>query len=89
MALFSTFDEMNDLLSKTVENEGVYLIPALQGLLAPYWRADVKGGFVGLSGKSGKGHLVRAVVESICYRTKDVNLKKNIVNISYEVYDVF
>jgi glycerol kinase len=63
---------MNDLILKANGNEGVYLIPGLQGLLAPYWRADVKGGFVGLSGKTGREHLVRAVVESICYRTKDV-----------------
>ena len=76
---------MNYILTKSSENEGVYLVPALQGLLAPYWRADVRAGFVGLSGRAGKEHLVRAVVESICYRTKDVKIIKKLIFISNEI----
>ncbi len=31
------------------DNRGVYFIPSLSGISAPYWEPNVKGAFVGLS----------------------------------------
>ncbi len=54
------------------DTKGVYFIPAFQGLGTPYWDMDARAGIVGLTRAAGKAHIVRAALESIAYRTKDV-----------------
>ena len=62
-----------EVLANTVEdNGGVYFVPAFSGLFAPHWRTDARGVIVGLSRHSNRGHIGRAVLESICYQTRDV-----------------
>jgi glycerol kinase len=53
-------------------NDGVYVVPAFVGLGTPYWDSEVRGAIFGLTRGSGKAHLIRATLESICYQTKDV-----------------
>jgi glycerol kinase len=54
------------------DNEGVYFVPALAGLGAPYWDMDARGIIVGLTRGTGREHLVRAALEAIAYQTRDV-----------------
>ena len=54
------------------DNGGVYLIPAFVGLSAPYWKPNAKAAIVGLTPSTTKNHIVRAALESIAYRIKDV-----------------
>ncbi len=54
------------------DNGGVYFVPALTGLGAPYWDQDARGSIYGLTRAARSEHLVRAALESICYQTKDV-----------------
>ncbi len=74
-------DEMNLLDSAAAsermawavpDNGGVYFVPALVGLGAPYWDPDARGTIVGITRGTTKNHIVRAALESMCYRTKDV-----------------
>lgn len=53
-------------------NEGVYFVPALVGLGAPYWDPDARGTMTGLTRGTTREHLVRAALEAMCYQTKDV-----------------
>lgn len=53
-------------------SEGVYVVPAFVGLGTPYWNSDVRGAMFGLTRGTTKEHLIRAVLESIAYQTKDV-----------------
>jgi len=53
-------------------NDGVYFVPALSGLGAPYWDAGARGTIVGLTRATTRGHIVRAALEAIAYRTRDV-----------------
>ena len=69
-------------------NEGVYVVPALSGLGAPYWRPDARGVITGLTRDSDWKTLVRAVIESVAYQSYDLfnamrkdGLKPNIVKI--------
>lgn len=55
-------DEMGDVL----------FIPALLGLGAPHWNDKVKGAFLGLTPQTHKRHLVRAVLESLAFRAKEI-----------------
>lgn len=60
-------------LARTVENTGgVYFVPAFNGLFAPWWRDDARGVCIGITSYTNKGHIARAVLESICFQVKDV-----------------
>ncbi|MBW4437135.1 MAG: glycerol kinase GlpK [Pleurocapsa minor GSE-CHR-MK-17-07R] len=64
--------ETQAIASTLPTNEGVYLVPAFVGLGAPYWDADARGAFVGLTRGTKRAHLVRAALESVAYQTRDV-----------------
>ncbi len=53
-------------------NAGVYFVPALVGLGAPYWDQDARGSIFGLTRGATSNHLVRAALEAMCYQTRDV-----------------
>jgi glycerol kinase len=53
-------------------NEGVYFVPALAGLGAPHWDPYARGTIVGITRGTGREHLARAALESMCYQTCDV-----------------
>ena len=53
-------------------NEGVYFVPALVGMGAPYWDQDARGSITGLTRGTTPSHIVRAALEAMCYQTKDV-----------------
>ncbi|MCW2809930.1 MAG: glpK [Friedmanniella sp.] len=62
-----------ETFARTVDdNGGAYIVPAFSGLFAPYWRSDARGALVGLTRFVRKGHLCRAVLESVAYQTRDV-----------------
>ncbi|MGY6562834.1 MAG: glycerol kinase GlpK [Luteibaculaceae bacterium] len=58
--------------SKVSSSEGVVVVPAFNGLGAPYWDSKAKGAIFGLSMSTTKAHLIRATLESLAYQTKDV-----------------
>jgi glycerol kinase len=72
LGLIRTASEVEELARSVDDTGGVYFVPAFSGLFAPYWRSDARGVVVGLSRYSNRGHLARAVLESICYQTRDV-----------------
>ena len=64
--------ETEALALSVPDAKGVYFIPAFQGLGTPYWDMDARAGIVGITRAAGKAHIVRAALESIAFRTKDV-----------------
>ncbi|MEO5833145.1 MAG: glycerol kinase GlpK [Nakamurella sp.] len=64
--------EIEDLAKSVEDNGGAYFVPAFSGLFAPYWRADARGAIVGLTRYVNKGHLARAVLESVAFQTREV-----------------
>jgi glycerol kinase len=62
-----------EALARSVpDNGGVYFVPALSGLGAPYWDPHARGTIVGLSRGSTAGHIARAALEAIACQTADV-----------------
>jgi glycerol kinase len=47
------------------DSGGVLSVPALAGLAAPWWDAGATASFTGMTLSSGRGHLVRALLEGI------------------------
>jgi len=72
LGLIKTSQETENLAQSVNSSEGVYFIPALTGLGAPHWRADVRGVISGLSRNSSKAHIVRAALEAVAYQTFDL-----------------
>lgn len=55
-------------------NDGVYFVPALVGLGAPYWNSHCRGAVYGITRGTTPAHFVRAALEAVCYQSKDVML---------------
>lgn len=62
-----------EALAQGVEdNGGVYFVPALTGLGAPYWHSEARGNISGISRGTTAGHIARAALESIAFQTMDI-----------------
>ncbi|PNW84172.1 hypothetical protein CHLRE_04g224150v5 [Chlamydomonas reinhardtii] len=72
LGLIGSAAESEVLAASVRDSGGVYLVPALSGLLAPRWRADARGVLVGLTSFTTRAHVVRAMLEAICFQTREV-----------------
>jgi glycerol kinase len=70
--LFSSEQEASALAASVESNDGVYLVPALVGLSAPYWNSEVRGVISNLTRGTKKAHIARAAEESTAYQILDV-----------------
>ena len=59
---------------QVIGDSNVYVVPAFAGLGAPYWDMDARGSIFGLTRDTGKNHLIKATLESLAYRSKDLIL---------------
>jgi glycerol kinase len=72
LGLIKTSGDSEALAMSVKDNGGVYFVPALAGLGAPYWDMYARGTIVGITRGVTSGHLVRATLEAIAYQTRDV-----------------
>jgi glycerol kinase len=52
--------------------DAVYMVPAFVGLGAPWWDAEARAALYGLSRKSGRAEISRAVLEAVGFQTRDL-----------------
>lgn len=64
--------EINDLAKKVEDNGGVYFVPALTGLGAPYWDQYARGIIIGITRGTTDAHLARATLEGIAFQVYDI-----------------
>jgi glycerol kinase len=72
LGLIASASEAGPLFDSVPDANGCHFIPALSGLGAPYWDAEARGALLGLSAGVSRAHVVRAVVEAMAFRTRDV-----------------
>ena len=72
LGLISDAAETEALAAGLSGNDDVWFVPALAGLGAPYWDPEARGMLLGATRATTRAHLVRAVLESIAWRTRDV-----------------
>jgi glycerol kinase len=63
LGLVPSADQLDVVASSS--SDGVLCVPALAGLAAPWWDAQATASFTGMTLSSGRGHLVRALLEGI------------------------
>ena len=64
--------EAGPLASSVPDSGGVYFVPALTGLGAPWWDPYARGVIVGITRGTTRAHLVRAAIDAMAYQTRDV-----------------
>lgn len=64
--------ESEGIARSVPDNGGVYLVPALSGLGAPWWRPDARASITGLSFAAKHAHVVRAALEAQAHQTHDL-----------------
>jgi glycerol kinase len=69
--LIASSAETEALATAVSDNGGVYFVPALTGLSAPYWDSYARGMIIGITPGTSREHLVRATLEGIVFATKD------------------
>lgn len=63
----------SELLANSVpDNGGVYFVPALTGLGAPYWDQYARGALLGITRGTLPAHITRAALEGIAFQVYDV-----------------
>jgi glycerol kinase len=63
LGLVPTADQLDAVAAES--SDGVLCVPALAGLAAPYWDSAATASFSGMTLASGRGQLVRALLEGI------------------------
>ena len=72
LGLIRSSAEVEALAETVPDNGGVYFVPALTGLGAPYWDQYAKGGIHGITRGTKAGHIARAALEGIAFQTMDI-----------------
>lgn len=72
LELIKTSAEVESISGTVENNGGVYFVPALSGLGAPWWNPDARGIITGITRGTTKGHIARAAIESIAYQSYDL-----------------
>ncbi len=60
------------LATSVSDNGGIYFVPSLTGLGAPYWDQYARGLMIGITRGTTAAHITRAALESICFQVHDV-----------------
>lgn len=69
MHIFEDFGTINEEIPKSTQ--GLYFLSAFQGLYSPFWEPKAQSLIYGCTLHTKPGHLFRAALEGIAYRTKD------------------
>ena len=72
LGIIRSSGEVETLAHSVPDAGGVYFVPALTGLAAPYWNQDVRGAISGISRGTTAAHIARAALEGIAFQTMDV-----------------
>lgn len=69
LELFSDVRETDAMASSVANSDGVCFVPSFSGLQAPLNDPKACASFMGLKPSTTKSHLVRAILESVAFRS--------------------
>ena len=72
LKVINSSSEVEALASQVPDTNGVYFVPALTGLGAPWWDQYARGTIIGISRGTTTAHIARAALEGIAYQTMDI-----------------
>lgn len=72
LGIIRSSGEVEALASSVPDSGGVYFVPALTGLAAPYWDQYARGTVVGITRGTTAAHIARAALDGIAFQTYDI-----------------
>ena len=72
LGVIRSSSEIEALASTVEDNGGVYFVPALTGMGAPYWDQYAHGVICGITRGTTAAHIARAALEGIAFQTMDI-----------------
>ncbi|MFA8449171.1 MAG: glycerol kinase GlpK [Bacteroidales bacterium] len=72
LGLIKKSSDIEKLALTEEDNGGLYFVPALTGLGAPYWDQYARGLTIGITRGTTAGHFARAALEGIGFQVNDV-----------------
>ncbi|MCR4844667.1 MAG: glycerol kinase GlpK [Bacteroidales bacterium] len=72
LGIIRSSSEIEALAASVSDNGGVYFVPALTGMGAPYWDQYAHGVICGITRGSTSAHIARAALEGIAFQTMDI-----------------
>ncbi len=72
LGIIRSSSEIEALASTVPDNGGVYFVPALTGMGAPYWDQYAHGVICGITRGTTAAHIARAALEGIAFQTMDI-----------------
>ena len=72
LGILADSSEAGSIAASVPDAGGVYFVPALTGLGAPWWDPYARGTLIGLTRGTTRAHVIRAAVEAMAYQTRDV-----------------
>jgi len=71
--LIETSKQSEEIARSVEDSNGIYFVPALAGLSAPYHDPYARGMIIGITRGTSEAHIVRATLEAIAYRCRDIS----------------
>ena len=72
LGIIRSSSEIEALAETVPDNGGVYFVPALTGMGAPYWDQYAHGVICGITRGTTAAHIARAALEGIAFQTMDI-----------------
>ena len=72
LGIIRSSSEIEALASTVPDNGGVFFVPALTGMGAPYWDQYAHGTICGITRGTTAAHIARAALEGIAFQTMDI-----------------
>ena len=72
LGIIRSSSEIEVLAASVPDNGGVYFVPALTGMGAPYWDQYAHGLICGITRGTTAAHIARAALEGIAFQTMDI-----------------
>jgi len=72
MHFFNTAKDSENFLNTNGKTNNVLFLPAFNGLGAPFWDSDIRGGFYGITQDSSIEDMVTAAFQAITFQTKEI-----------------
>lgn len=72
LGIIRSSEEVEALAASVPDTAGVYFVPALTGLGAPWWDPYARGIICNLSRGATAAHIARAALEGIAFQTMDI-----------------
>ena len=72
LGLFADVHQTEALARQADPDAQVHLVPAFNGLGAPWWDPHARASLLGITRGTGRAEIVRAALEAACFQTRDL-----------------